>query len=45
MQTIYRYLQLISDISMLHTIADIYDCTADICKRFANKLQTSVKVD
>jgi len=29
---IYRYLQLITDIFIFYTIADIYNCIADICK-------------
>jgi len=33
MQTIDRYRQLITNISILLTIADICNCVADICKR------------
>jgi len=36
MQMIYRYLQLITDICILHRIADICYCIADICKRIAD---------
>jgi len=35
---IYRYLQLITYISALHTIAVICKIIADICKRIADKV-------